>query len=292
MKKAPSATRTDGAIKRTEPRLRDVLSDCNRDALRYSQRVDIAANGDSVWLDQHEQDFLTVPQRWFRRIIALFILLPIGALALFANVSLLSKTEGHTHIILSIPVWFTLLGAMLWLVFYYSKICDSLFLYLYVYGHELTHRIAIFLSGGKVDEFNVSTDGGHVITDKNTMFIALSPYFIPIWVLAWLLLSLIAVIFLPWQAIAPFAFIGIGFFWAFHFTWTLWIIPKDQPDLNENGTFFSLMIIYLSNLALITLALSLTGAFSLAAFAREFMVHSKIFVDLVADIIKWGSSFL
>lgn len=39
----------------------------------------------------------------------------------------------------------------------------------------------------------------------------------------------------------------VGFFWAFHLLWTLWMIPRDQPDLKENGRFLSLVIIYLAN---------------------------------------------
>ena len=33
--------------------------------------------------------------------------------------------------------------------------------------------------------------------------------------------------------------------------WTLWMIPRDQPDLKENGTFLSLVVIYLANVLLL-----------------------------------------
>ena len=38
--------------------------------------------------------------------------------------------------------------------------------------------------------------------------------------------------------------------WAMHMSFN-WIIPKGQPDLHYGGTFFSVMIIYLLNLALL-----------------------------------------
>ena len=40
----------------------------------------------------------------------------------------------------------------------------------------------------------------------------------------------------------------MGVTWTFHMVWTLWMIPRDQPDLKENGTFLSLVVIYLANL--------------------------------------------
>jgi hypothetical protein len=43
----------------------------------------------------------------------------------------------------------------------------------------------------------------------------------------------------------------IGVTWAMHMSFTCWMIPKGQPDLHYGGTFFSVMIIYLLNLALL-----------------------------------------
>jgi hypothetical protein len=40
----------------------------------------------------------------------------------------------------------------------------------------------------------------------------------------------------------------IGASWAFHLAWTLWMIPRDQPDLSDTGTFLSLVLIYFGNL--------------------------------------------
>ena len=51
----------------------------------------------------------------------------------------------------------------------------------------------------------------------------------------------------------------MGATWSFHLAWTLWMIPRDQPDLKDNGTFLSLTLIYLGNL------LVLIGLLCLAA---------------------------
>jgi len=54
-------------------------------------------------------------------------------------------------------------------------------------------------------------------------------------------------------------FSGVGLTWGFHILWTLWMIPRDQPDLKENGTFLSLVIIYLVNLSLLAVFLCLAS---------------------------------
>ena len=45
---------------------------------------------------------------------------------------------------------------------------------------------------------------------------------------------------------------ALGATWAFHFTFTCWMIPKQQTDLLLHGTFFSLVVIYLANLLVLT----------------------------------------
>ena len=51
----------------------------------------------------------------------------------------------------------------------------------------------------------------------------------------------------------------IGVTWAFHFTFTCWMIPKNQTDLSDQGTFFSLVVIYLMNLLLLSVMLILAS---------------------------------
>ncbi len=67
-----------------------------------------------------------------------------------------------------------------------------------------------------------------------------------LWGLVW------GVTYLFWPTVTCQAifYSGLGFWWCFHLFWTAWIIPKDQPDLADNGTFFSLILVYFANLLL------------------------------------------
>ena len=50
----------------------------------------------------------------------------------------------------------------------------------------------------------------------------------------------------------PILFAVIGSTWTFHLLFTCWMIPRDQPDLKENETFFSLILIILANIILLS----------------------------------------
>lgn len=119
----------------------------------------------------------------------------------------------------------------------------------YVFGHELTHAIFVICSGGKVADFKVSDDGGYILSNKTNTWISLSPYFVPIFSIV-SLLSLTAVHW--WLVPIPYfdrlLFFVTGVTWGFHLTFTLSMIRRGQSDLDENGTFFSLVLIYILNL--------------------------------------------
>lgn len=148
--------------------------------------------------------------------------------------------------------WYFTIGAFFMLGWFWSGLAKSFFLYLYVLGHELTHAAFVKLCFGRVTDLHVSLDGGYITTNKTNLLIALSPYFVPFW----------SVIVTVIYAVARFgfevgenwdlAFYGLmGVTWTFHLVWTLWMIPRDQPDLKQNGTFLSLVVIYLANLLIL-----------------------------------------
>lgn len=157
---------------------------------------------------------------------------------------------GHfwkTEAFLYFAVGFVLHGG-----WFLTRLFQPLFLYLYVLGHELTHAVFVYLCFGRVTGFSVGLDGGHVVTNKSNIVIALSPYFIPFWAAVVVVLMTVTglLVDLPHHDRILFGLIGAT--WSFHLFWTLWIIPRDQPDLKENGTFFSLTVIYLVNVVLIS----------------------------------------
>src|ERR1700704_5691228 len=45
-------------------------------------------------------------------------------------------------------------------------------MWVYVFGHELTHALWTWLLGGRVKKFKASSKGGHVVVTKNNFVIA------------------------------------------------------------------------------------------------------------------------
>lgn len=163
--------------------------------------------------------------------------------------------------------WFFGMGFLMWTIWFLWLPRP---VRLYVWGHEMTHALCVLFCGGKVKEFRVTVTGGHVITDRNNVLIALAPYFLPLYAVVCVLAFLITGLFvdltllipLPWGGgVRPLygLFYLIGLTWGFHLTFTVWMIARDQPDLKVNGTFFSLMVIVLVNLLVLSFLLILAS---------------------------------
>lgn len=184
--------------------------------------------------------------------------------------------------------WYFATGVLLMAGWFFSGLLRNTFLYLYVLGHELTHIVFIWLFQGRVSDWGVSVEGGYVTTDKSNIIIALAPYFVPLW--AALGVTLYNGIGCFWAMPPPadkVLFATTGFLWAFHLLWTLWMIPRDQPDLKENGTFLSLTIIYLANVLLLAaLVCMASGAAGFRAFALDWVVNLTRLSD---DARNWLS---
>ncbi len=152
--------------------------------------------------------------------------------------------------------WFVAFGAgcALWLLIF---ILLPRTMWLYVLGHEFTHALAVTLAGGKVSAFRVSSSGGHVETDRVNWWIALSPYFVPIYALIWIGLWVVVDFYYPLVAWQPVLFFGLGLTWAFHATFTLSMLHPRQTDLSREGYLFSGVVIALFNFAFILMLLGL-----------------------------------
>lgn len=205
-----------------------------------------------------------IPMSAVWRSIGTLILLPlcvVTAMAFFACFGASMEASFWR----SSTFWFFMLGMIMWLIVFFALERP---VYLYVWGHEATHALFTYCCLGKVHEFRVTREGGHIVTDKNNLLIALSPYFVPLYALVlafvfWLVGEYVDLtvrhpapwsIFphLSWQMLGYWA---LGAAWGFHFTFTVWMIVKDQPDLKANGTIFSLNVIVLANLLLLSLLL-------------------------------------
>lgn len=230
-----------------------------------------------------EKPPLVVPLRWVNTIIG-FFLLPIAAIWTKTFFSIFSMETIHHSFWATEEFWFFALGIILWLITFFGLPRP---LVIYVFGHELTHAIWVWMMGGKVSEFRVTRDGGHILTNKHNLWISLAPYFYPIYSVAVVILYGIAAMF--WD-VAPYTrwlFLALGITWAFHISFTLWMIPKGQSDLTYHGTFYSLVVIYLMNIILLT-ALGLVAApqATFFGFGRELFYNTADFASTAARLIR------
>lgn len=128
---------------------------------------------------------------------------------------------------------------------------------LYVFGHELTHAISSWICGGSVSSFSVSGRGGKIVTNRVNTFILLSPYLIPIYTVLITLAYFILSLFYSLQDYNLTFIFLVGFSLAFHLLLTIETLKTEQPDLLESGYLFSLLLIYITNLLLVSIILSL-----------------------------------
>ena len=207
-----------------------------------------------------------VPTRWVKLVVAIF-LLPLCALLTQTFFTVFTRAAVTQRLWAAEEFWFFSLGAVLWLIAFFGLPRPLL---MYVFGHELTHALWVFLMGGRVSQFRVGREGGHVVTNKNNFWISLAPYFFPIYSIIALGLYGLTSLFMDVQPYGRFLYAIIGMTWAFHFTFTCWMIPKSQTDLIQNGSFFSLVLIYLMNLILLSALLIIASPqITFASFGME-----------------------
>ncbi|MEY2564593.1 MAG: hypothetical protein QOH88_2786 [Verrucomicrobiota bacterium] len=197
-----------------------------------------------------------IPTRWVKFVVAIF-LLPLCAVLTQTFFTVFARATVTQRLWAGEEFWFFSLGTVLWLIAFFGLPRPML---VYVFGHELTHAFWVLLMGGRVSRFKVARHGGHIVTDRNNFWIALAPYFFPLYSLiiigAYGALSL----FFNVRPYGRVLYALIGATWTFHFTFTCWMIPKKQTDLTDHGTFFSLVVIYLMNLVVLSVMLVLASA--------------------------------
>ncbi len=192
--------------------------------------------------------------------------------------------------------WFFTIGSAIWLVLFFG-LRSRLMLWFYVAGHELTHAVFVLFCGGNVKGMHISSSGGHILTNKNNFIIALSPYFVPFYTM--IVIALWWGMQLIWPAYPitvlheRILFAAIGLTWTFHLTFTLWMINRDQPDLQQNGLLFSVALIALINILLISSFVvlaspnvtweyfALTWASNLATFHQRLMESIQEMIHMV-----------
>ena len=125
------------------------------------------------------------------------------------------------------------------------------------------------------------------MTNRNNFWIALAPYFFPLYSILAIAAYGVLSLFLNVQPYGRLLYAVIGATWAFHFTLTCWMIPKNQTDLSDQGTFFSLVLIYLMNLMLLSVMLVLASPqITFAAFGADLLTNVSNFSQWVVDLFN------
>jgi hypothetical protein len=226
---------------------------------------------------------LTVPTRWVKFVCAIF-LLPICAILSQTFFTAFARATVTQHLWAGEEFWFFSLGAVLWLIAFFGLPRPIV---IYVFGHELTHALWVWLMGGRVSRFRVSSEGGHVVTSKANFWIALAPYFFPIYSILAIAVYGVLSFFVNAQPYGRLLYAIIGATWAFHFTFTCWMIPKNQTDLSDQGTFFSLVVIYLMNLVLLSVMLILASLqITFASFGADLLTNFGHFAQWLVQLFS------
>ncbi len=226
---------------------------------------------------------LMVPTKWVKFVVALF-LLPLCAVLSQTFFTSFARATVAERLWAGEEFWFFSLGAVLWLIAFFGLPRPIV---LYVFGHELTHALWVWMMGGRVSRFRVGREGGHILTDKNNFLIALAPYFFPLYSILVMAIYGALSLFVNLQPYGRLLYALVGVTWAFHFTFTCWMIPKNQSDLRDNGTIFSLVVIYLMNLLLLSAMLIIAAPnITFAGFGADMVRNIANFSHAVVNLAE------
>src|ERR1041384_4715107 len=152
--------------------------------------------------------------KWAKLIIAV-LLLPVCLGAAHALFLVLRASAGGRADLVWVPF---LAGAVCWVVIFLLLPKP---MWLYVVGHELTHAVWVWVFGGKVKKFKATSRGGHVIVTKTNFFIALAPYFFPLYVVMVVAIFGLGHLLWNWHGYLPWFHLLVGAAYAFHLTLTI-----------------------------------------------------------------------
>jgi hypothetical protein len=189
--------------------------------------------------------------KWVKLIIAI-LLLPVCAGAGMALWRVLAAC-GRADL-----VWVPLLaGAACWIVIFFLLPKP---MWIYVFGHELTHALWTWLFGGQVKKMKVTSSGGHVVVSKNNFLIVLAPYFFPLYAAMIVTVFALGHLFWDWRNYLVWFHLLVGGAYAFHVTLTFHALQTRQSDITSQGYLFSAVVIYLGNVSVLLLGIPLLTA--------------------------------
>lgn len=210
--------------------------------------------------------------KWCKTIVAI-LLLPVCAGAALALGQVVRASGGAE------TIWVAMLaGAGCWLAIYLLLPKP---MWVYVFGHELTHALWTWLLGGHVKKFSASAKGGHVIVTKNNFIIALAPYFFPLYACLLVLAFAVGQWIWNWKPYAVWFHLLLGASYGFHVTLTWHILKSSQTDITEQGYLFSAVVIFLGNVCVLLMGIPLV--LQQVALARAL----RWWADGTAEVFRW-----
>jgi hypothetical protein len=154
--------------------------------------------------------------------------------------------------------WVPLLaGAVCWIVIFLLLPRP---MWLYVFGHELTHALWTWLFGGQVKKMKVASKGGHVVISKTNFVIALAPYFFPLYVVLVVGVFALGNLIWNWHGYLVWFHLFVGAAYAFHVTLTGQVLQTQQSDITGQGYLFSAVVIFLGNVCVLLFGIPLLTA--------------------------------
>ncbi len=148
-------------------------------------------------------------------------------------------------------------GAACWVVIYLLLPKP---MWIYVFGHELTHALWVWLFGGRVKKFKATSDGGHVVVDKSNFLIALAPYFFPLYAVMVVAVFAVGHLVWGWKSYLVWFHLLVGAAYAFHVTLTAHVLKTRQSDITSQGYLFSAVVIFLGNALVLLVGIPLLTA--------------------------------
>jgi hypothetical protein len=186
--------------------------------------------------------------KWIKLIIAI-LLLPICGGAAMALLKVLHACGSAD------TTWIPLLaGAACWIVIFFLLPKP---MWIYVFGHELTHVLWTWLFGGQIKQMKVTSKGGHVIISKTNFVIALAPYFFPLYVVLVVGVFALGNLIWNWHGYLVWFHLCVGAAYAFHLTLTFHVLQTQQSDITSQGYLFSAAIIFLGNVCVLLFGIPL-----------------------------------
>ena len=189
------------------------------------------------------------------------ILLPVCWVSLETFFLLFQKEALSGSFYNSPEFFFFSVGAAISLVVFFGARRHPVLMWLYVAGHELTHAFFVLIFRGEVSRIRITPEGGHILTNRNNFLISLSPYLVPFYTLLFLLgWALFEWRWVNFAGSDFFWFYGVtGLTWMFHVAYTIWMLQRDQNDIELNGRLFSFAVIFLANVTIISFLMILAS---------------------------------